>query len=327
MRYYNKHIKPMRVWKKIVLGLVFCLFTLVALLFFWSMLQYFRDPLDLINRPVGSIVNIKDSVFVEDFLPADRLYQVTILQTADIGPIHAIISRPAELTETALPVVIILGGLEVGSYTLRYISNPGKNIIIIYHYPYHPTYWYEGAALREIPVIRESVMNVPAQVLTLYQWAGNQAWTDETRMTITGYSFGALFVPAVYHLAELHHIKIKYGVMAYAGADIYHLLLTNMTQVPEPFRSIISWLSFSAIRGIEPALHAPFLRGEFLLINGTRDHQIPKKNWQTLHRLVPEPKTIRILNEGHMHQRNIELTKQLVTISQNWLLERGVINP
>jgi hypothetical protein len=313
--------------KKYFIFLFICIFSVLTSILFWFILQNFLDPLELINRHPGSVLNIQDSVFVEAYLPPARVYEYITLKTEEIGPIQAIISRPVSVTSEVLPVVIILGGLEVGTYTLGQITDPGKNIIIIYHYPYHPAYWYEGTALFEIPVIRESVMNVPAQVLTLYQWTGSQPWADKNRMTISGYSFGALFVPAIYHLAELQNIRINFGVMAYGGVDIYQLLLTNMNQVAEPFRSVISWLSFSAIRGIEPALHAPFLRSEFLLINGTRDHQIPERNWRELHRLVPEPKTIRILNEGHMHQRNVELTKRLVNISQNWLLQRGVINP
>jgi hypothetical protein len=69
------------------------------------------------------------------------------------------------------------------------------------------------------------------------------------------------------------------------------------------------------------------MNNEFLLINGTEDHQIPVECWQELHNEVPEPKTIILLNEGHMHPRKVELTKNLVRLSQDWLLERGVINP
>jgi dipeptidyl aminopeptidase/acylaminoacyl peptidase len=153
-----------------------------------------------------------------------------------------------------------------------------------------------------------------------------QNWSDEDRISITGFSFGALFVPAVFHLAAQNEVNIKYGVIAYGGTDIYSLLNTNMTNLSQPLRTIISFMAATAIRGVEPALHAPYVRGEFLLINGNQDHQIPADSWQELHRLIPEPREIVILNEDHMHPRKTDLTKRLVQMSREWLLEKGVVN-
>ena len=46
----------------------------------------------------------------------------------------------------------------------------------------------------------------------------------------------------------------------------------------------------------------------------------------TLHQLTPQPKTVVILDKGHMHPRKPELTRELVKISREWLLERGLVN-
>jgi hypothetical protein len=293
----------------------------------WITYQYIQEPLDLIDRPCGSVIHSQDSTIFADYLPKNRNYSFIKLSTSEETTITITISKPQEIPEKGLPVVLILGGLEIGIYTLRYISDPGNNIIIIYNYPYHPEYWYAGTALAEIPKIRNSVLDVPSQIKSLYEWVADQSWSDHSRITITGYSFGALFLPAVFHLAHSYQIPLKYGVIAYAGTDIYQLLNTNMTTIYQPFRSILAWLIFTAIRGMEPSYHVPYMRGEFYLINGTRDHQIPENNWRELHALVPEPKTLKILDAGHMHQRKVELTKRLVDLTQKWLLERGVINP
>jgi hypothetical protein len=69
------------------------------------------------------------------------------------------------------------------------------------------------------------------------------------------------------------------------------------------------------------------MKNEFLIINGTLDHQIPMDSWKSLHQLVPDPKSIIILEEGHMHPRKHDLTLKLVNISKEWLRERNVINP
>ena len=175
-------------------------------------------------------------------------------------------------------------------------------------------------------MIRRSVLSVPSQVLTLHQWVSNQPWSDKERITFTGYSFGAMFLPAVYHLAASRDEILNPAVIAYAGADISDLLYTNMDKIDSPWRSVGAWLGETAIYGIEPERHLPYMNNEFLLINGTKDHQISTYSWKKLHQLIPQPKTVVILDEGHMHPRKPELTKKLVKISREWLKERELIN-
>jgi len=310
---------------------IFCGLLAIPVLFgysilFWAGSQHLTDPLEYINQPVEDLVVVRDSVFVVDFLPKQRKYHDLILTDTNHHDISCLISIPSNIPEGGLPVVIILGGLEVGQYTLKYIPDPGQNIIIIYQYPYHPEYWYKGSAIKELPLIRRSVLSVPYQVLALRNWITKQQWSDDNRITITGYSFGAIFMPAIYRLALQYGISLKYGVIAYGGVNICQLLHTNMTKLSEPLRSVFSWLAATAIRGIEPSYHASYLQGEFLIINGTKDHQIPEENWRELHHLIPEPKTIVILEEGHMHPRKIDLTQRLVKISHEWLTQKGVAN-
>ncbi len=81
------------------------------------------------------------------------------------------------------------------------------------------------------------------------------------------------------------------------------------------------------IRPLEPRFHVQALTGEFLVVNGKLDKQIPFAKALEFQALVPEPKTVINLNEGHMHRRKPELTQKLIIISRDWLLERGLANP
>jgi hypothetical protein len=317
----------MIILRRIIYGLLSIVVLVIVLILLWAVIQHLRDPLDFIDRPIANLQVTQDSIFQADFLPFSRNYHSITLTDPDISNIICVISFPPDIPAEGLPVVIILGGLEIGHYTLRYIPEPGNNIIIVYQYPYHPEYWYAGLAMNEIPAIRESILSIPSQVVAVRNWVASQEWSDDERITITGYSFGAFCIPAIYRLAEKHRVRINYGVITYGGADLYRILEANMTNVLQPWRSIVSWLAITAIRGMEPTLHTSFLRSEFLLINGTRDYQIPENSWRELHRMIREPKTIRILNEGHMHPRNTDLTKLLVRISQEWLLQKEAINP
>ena len=313
---------------KVVLIVLLCIFLILFMVFgSWVLWERNSDALAGIDFYSGKVELLDDTTYNLSFedLP-ERTYRHITLTTEYLGNIEAFISEPKVIPTEGIPVVIIMGGLEVDIDIFRLILDPGENIYVIFKYPYTPEYWYEGAPIVEIPVIRKSMLSVPSQALALHQWVSNQPWTEKERVTFAGFSFGAMFLPAVYHLADSRDEVLNPAVIAYAGADISDLLYTNMEKIDSPWRSFGAWLGETAIYGIEPARHLPYMNNEFLLINGMRDHQISTYSWEKLHRLIPQPKTVVILDEGHMHPRKPELTKKLVNISRKWLLERELIN-
>ena len=320
-------ISPFAIVKVVLFGL-FSIFLILFLVFgSWVLWERNRDALAGIDFYSGKVELLQDTTNNLSFeeIP-ERTYHHITLTTEYLGNIEAFISEPTVIPAEGLPVVIIMGGLEVDADIFRLIQDPGENIYVIFKYPYTPEYWYEGTPIVEIPLIRESMLKVPSQALALHEWVSKQPWTDKERVTFTGYSFGAMFLPATYHLANSHDEVLNPAVIAYAGADISDLLYTNMGKIDSPWRSFGAWLGETAIYSIEPARHLPYMNNEFLLINGTRDHQISTYSWAKLHQMIPQPKTVVILDEGHMHPRKPELTKKLVKISREWLKERGLIN-
>jgi Prolyl oligopeptidase family len=237
------------------------------------------------------------------------------------------ISLPDSIPVEGLPVMIVLGGLEIGRESLKYIPAQGPNIIMAYQYPYHPRYWYDKSKITQIPVIQEAVMKVPAQVVALADWAKRQVWSDKNRLSVLGYSFGAFFVPAIYHLADHHQLVLGPAVMAYGGVDMYAVMINNLKFMSGLPRMLVAWTATTAIYPMEPALHLPYLKGEFLVINGRMDRQIPEACWQRFQQLTPSPKTIMVLEAGHMHPSKPELTLRVVELSRQWLLEHNAINP
>lgn len=293
----------------------------------WALWERNRDPLCAIDLDVGKTAVARMDSFALTSGPVSREYRHLFLSTEHSGVIEAFISLPKTIPSGGLPVVMILGGLEITAEDFRLIQSPGNNIFIIYRYPYSPRYWYEGAPFTEIPAIRKSVFRVPSQVLALERWVSRQSWAQSGRITIAGFSFGAMFLPAVYHLAYIKKVHLNPGIIAYGGADIDVLLETNLKKrISRPLLRVVSWLGATAIYPIEPALHLPHMNNEFLIINGTRDHQVPEQSWKKLQALTAEPKTVILLDEGHMHFRKPKLTMKLVEISRKWLLERKLVN-
>lgn len=313
---------------KNIIKIIFTLLLVIVLLIAgWTIWERNRDPVAALNTDPGKITTVVDSPLTSRFLSEEREYRHIILSTEHIGDIEIYISLPLIRYTKKIPAIIVMGGLEIGIHNFRYISEPGNNAIIIYQYPYQTDQWRNNSAISQIPLVRRTILNIPAQILSLINWIIKQSWIDTNRINLSGYSFGAFFIPAIYHIDGLKKQQLAPGVIAYGGVDIYFLLMTNMKKTSKLFRMLGSWFASTAIYPIEPALHLPKMNNEFLLINGTLDDQIPSDSWKRLHQLVPDPKSIIILEEGHMHPRKHELTLKLVNISKKWLRERNVINP
>jgi pimeloyl-ACP methyl ester carboxylesterase len=291
----------------------------------WAIWERNRDPLRALDIGASRLGDVEEQVYPEVTATGElRVYHDVVMATDKIGEIRFTVSRPSDDHEN-LPVVIILGGLEIGRESLAYVQEHGPNALISYEYPYSPDYWYEGTPLGEIPAIRRAVLAVPAQLAMVLEWVLEQPWCDRGRVSVLGYSFGALFSPAFHRLAEARGLPLQKGILAYGGVDCELLLMENLGFGSNWQRAIVAWLAATAIRPIEPALHVPYLHQEMLLINGKHDTLVPPASFTRLHGLKPDPKEVILLEAGHMHPRKPDLTAKLVAMSRDWLLQRDLI--
>lgn len=313
-----------RVWR-IAWGVV----GLVAVATAWGAYRTFGPPVGLLSAWVSGI----DEVRVRSEESATIHGEARTVRHVDLArsggdTVRLVLSLPDPLPEAPLPVLVILGGLEVGEQTLEFITEPGPNAYAIYQYPYSPEYWYERAKVTQVPVIREAVLSVPGQVTASVEWLRDRPWADPDRISLLGYSFGALLLPASHRVASENTPPPLPAVLAYGGTDIHMLMDANLGVESPWLRSGLARVAQLAIRPVEPALHAPRMEGgPFLLISGVFDEQIPRESYEALHRLVPEPRTVLLLDEGHMHPRRPELTRLLVDLTREWLADEGLYRP
>ncbi len=318
--------KPGRILRRGIFLMVGCLLVLLLLGMGALLWNLWRDPLSALDRSATGLRVVHSVSYPVQLHHERRVFRDVVLAAPELDTIRITLSRPQQL-DTLLPVILVLGGLEVGRQSLYYIPDHGNNIVVAYEYPYSPYYWYEGTPLTEVPVIRRAALRVPAQVLAVWEWLQNYPLADSSRMTLTGYSFGAMFVPAIYHLGLQRGLRFGPTVIVYGGTQIYGLLRHNMVFLKEPLRSVAAFLAAQAVRPLEPSLHLKALKGRFLLVNGLFDQLVPRWSWMPLQREIPGQKTILNLPEFHMHPDNPALTRKLVSISRKWLLEQGRINP
>lgn len=299
---------------------------LVATLGAWWAWQTWGPPLSLLAARMSDVDRTAVRSEGPDTLHGEprTVRRVDLVRTGG-DTVRLVLSLPDPVPEGALPVLLILGGLEVGEETLEFITRPGPNAYAIYQYPYSPEYWYERARVTQVPVIRDAVLRVPAQVASAVDWLRGRPWADPERISLLGYSFGALLLPASHRVASTVAPPPLPAVLAYGGTDIHMLMDHNLGVDPPWLRSILARIAQIAIRPVEPGLHAPRMEGgPFFLVSGLHDEQIPRASFEALHALVPEPKEVRLLEEGHMHPRRPELTRRLVDLTREWLAERDL---
>ena len=293
----------------------------------WFRYEKNRDPMSLLDRGPVMYRVLKEETTAVVTLDGERRVFLNVSMDAGLAGLVQFTASLPEHPTGSLPTVVILGGLEIGQESLGYIPRHGPNALVAYQYPGSHEPWYEGSLLRKIPTIRRAALDVPSQVDAMLVWILAQPWADRDRVSLLGYSFGAVFLPSVQHLAQVHGRRLGPTVMAYGGADIPSLLAANLNLRTRLLRTFLTETIAIFIRPLEPALHLPHLQGEFLFINGKRDTLIPPVNALMMQNLVKRPKTVVWLDAGHMNPGNPALLAEIIRISREWLIQRKAMEP
>jgi hypothetical protein len=295
---------------------------------FWWMTDWFgkphtRFPHLIFSQTMDEIYEREVNVGAEF-----RLYREVALHNPYTSSTRFLISFPVKMRSETLPVILLLGGLEIAQYSLNYIPHHGNNILIAYEYPYRPKYWYDQPPLLQLEWIRQSAMIVPMEICQIIRYLKSQPWYHDQGIILLGYSFGALFIPAIHDYLRSQQFPVKGIVIAYGGAEIYPILYANLKTFPGITRPVLSFYIYSALKPLEPTR---FLQDRtdkpILIINGAYDKKIPPESYLPLHRYFRNHATIKILPSRHMHPKNPELIHTIIQISRDWLLEKELINP
>jgi hypothetical protein len=298
----------------------------------WAGWWFSRMPLEYVEREIPALTPGEDTTYYYKGFIGDRVFRdlVLVAEGADaegVGPVRITISLPRNPPPDPMPVVVVLGGHRTGRKNLKHIPAPGPNVVIGVDYPYAAELKKADTSFDRFVAARRTAFAVPSQVVAILRWAGAQEWADQTRISLLGYSLGALFVPAIHRMAQLQGMHLGPGILAYGGADLFSILRANLHWGPEWARGILSFFGALLLHPVDPASHLPYLKGEFLLINSEGgDIFIPDAAVRALHELMPEPKAITVLPGGHIDPRDERLLRQVVDISRDWLFERGAVN-
>lgn len=284
-----------------------------------------RDPLSSLPRPHHDLGADCTALTAT----GGRTVAHMVLHDAKRGDIGFVVSLPDPLPRAKLPILVVLGGLGTGENNIRFLTDAGDNAIIGYDWPM-PVRFYDGlASVARIPGLYRRLMAIPAQVTSVIAWAAAAPWADRARISLLGFSLGALAAPAIEDVAEQDGAAIGWTILAYGGAPFGALVAANPHVKPGWVRPILAPVTDLLLRPLEPTGHLAHLTGRFLVLEGRDDGLIPAAARAGLRDAVPQPKSVESFAGDHMGvgADKHALLHDIIAASRAWLVRTGAVDP
>ena len=281
--------------------------------------MYGDAPIDL-STPSSAPSSVATSVEHR----GGRTFEHVTLLDPKIGQVGFMVSLPEALPRKPLPVVFVLGALGTGLHSISLIREPGPNAVVGYDWP--PIDMKAGLGL--IRSVRDQALLTPARVTALSRWVLAQRWADANRVTLAGFSLGAIAAPAVVHAMQTQGVHVRWIVLADGGAPIFTIVGSDESIGPLPLRWIAAFVAEALFHRVDPERHVSQLQGRFLIVSSADDTTIGAKASEHLARLTPPPKTIVRLPGGHVGTTGAKLERldAAVSVTQRWLIAEGAID-
>lgn len=253
-----------------------------------------------------------------------RILEHVTISDPRLDEIGFTVSLPSRLPHRRMPVVFALGALGTGLHSISLVHDPGSNVLVGYDWPSIPAKM--GAA--DFWSLRKKAVTIPEQMTAVSQWVLAQRWADPNRVTVAGFSLGAIAAPAVEYALVARGVHVQWTVLADGGAPIPAVLAGDQAIRSPWLRGTAAVLATFLLRPVEPARYVSQLSGRFLLISSAADTTIPAAASNRLAQLTPSPKKIVRLPGGHVGTTGEKrvLLDAAVAVARHWLITEGAID-
>ncbi len=261
------------------------------------------------------------------------LYQKTV------GEIKIYMQVPSDIKQgEKLPVIFLMAGFDTAKETIKLADLFGRNIVITYDYPIPVSLDIEKIHEWLKWGILESIEKIPGQITSITKWLYAQDFVDTSRLNLVSVSLGTLFSPLGQRLSSYFDRPFVTMTLGYGGVEIGELAYKYFKEKGRkefPFLGakelhILAKIAANevsqAFSSLEPGLHLPQLKGDFLLIYGREEELFPKISMERQQELTPEPKETVWLEGRHVKLKRRGLTLKLLQTVHQWLLKKEMVN-
>lgn len=219
------------------------------------------------------------------------------------------------------PVLFILAGINSNESTLELFPRDESAVLVVFEYDVNKADPFK--MLGDLP---EMVASAPVQIAAAVQWVQSQAWQQHGKFNALAISLGTLFLPLSQRILLYNDIKIDATVLAYGGAELS--LLAESLIAPDLGKKeleIAMDILTPLLRPLDPSVHLPLLRSQFLIVHGSEDDIIPQAASEQLSKLTPEPKEISVIPGGHINTDRWDLIEKLGSVTLSWFKKIGTL--
>jgi len=223
------------------------------------------------------------------------------------------------------PGILVMAGREMGRRAVDHVTGIKNVVVVAIDYGYEPRPSYTIRELiRDLPEVRRAALAVVPSARLALEYLRQRPDVDPTRIALLGYSFGAPLVPRI--AAEDQGLAV--AGMIYGGGNLRTLIAHNMRRSKGWLMSQFAGIMASVLlRPLDPLHHAGDVAPtRLLMVNGSLDEVIPRKNAEALYRRALSPKKIIWLDSRHITAKNHELTRRITSVIRDELVAMQLLN-
>lgn len=242
----------------------------------------------------------------------------------DGTPVECGLLEPRE-PGTRRPAILVMAGRDMGRRAVDHVTDLKNVVVVALDYGYEPRGRYTFKSfIQDLPGMRQAALNVIPSARLALEYLRQRPDVDATRIVLLGYSFGAPLVPRI--AAEDQGLAL--AGMIYGGGNLRTLIAHNMRRSRGWIMSHLAGLVASLfLKPLDPLHHAPEVAPtRFLMVNGSLDELIPRKNAEALFRRALSPKKIVWLDSKHITPRNHELTRRITGVIRDEMVAMQLLN-
>ena len=258
-------------------------------------------------------------------------YTDLVLRSSSGLVVQARVRVPATI-QGPLPAAVLVGGLKRGRRVagVRGLDAIARNAIIVspdYPLDPHRRAWRGSALIPSLARVRPAAFDAIASVPLLLDYLASRTDVRADALFLVGSSLGAPVVTIAGAIDE----RPRAVVVLYGGGKIGSLVAHTLAHDGErPLPPWQAWLAGHAlavwIAPLEPVRYvAGIAPRPLLLVNGSDDTMIPRRNVLALYDAAGVPKDLRWTAGEHVQPDEDVLIQRLADLVVEWLAQRAAL--